>query len=97
MHQVISISRPQMLPHYEVLAGLSSAFERLLASLFGCKHRRLGFPITHERGTYRVCVRCGMSRNFDPQTWQSFGPVYRPTRERRAFEGPKGKSRPISL
>lgn len=97
MQPVISISQPQILQHQEFVAGLSAAFERLLSRLFGCKHRRLGFPITHERGTYRVCVRCGMSRNFDPQSWRSFGPFYRPTRERRAFDAAKGKRGPVGI
>jgi hypothetical protein len=83
MQNIISISQPQLVPQQEVIAGLRPALEQLLGSLFGCKHRRLSWPITHGRGTYRVCVRCGMSRNFDPHTWKSFGPFCRPDRDRQ--------------
>ncbi len=78
MQHVISISQPRLAPRREVMAGLRSRLKRLLVSLIGCRHRRLSWPMTHGRETYRVCVRCGMSRNFDPQTWKSFGPFYRP-------------------
>ena len=53
---------------------LSGLFERLMARVFGCRHHRLGLPITREGRTYRVCLSCGMSRDFDTATWETFGP-----------------------
>ena len=53
---------------------LGDAFGLLLARVFGCRHRRLGLPITREGRTYRVCLSCGMSRDFNTATWETFGP-----------------------
>jgi|SRR5215813_7381487 len=49
---------------------------RALARLFGCWHRNLSRPFTRDRDTYVVCLRCGMQRNFDLQTWSAHGPFY---------------------
>lgn len=54
--------------------SLGGAVARLLGSVFGCRHRRLGRPITREGRTYRVCLSCGLSRDFDPATWKTYGP-----------------------
>lgn len=56
---------------------LSGAFARLLGSVIGCRHRRMGLPITREGRTYRVCIGCGMTCDFDTATWKTHGP-YRP-------------------
>lgn len=53
---------------------LSGAAARLLGSVFNCRHREMGRPITHEGRTYRVCLSCGMSRDFDTATWTTYGP-----------------------
>jgi hypothetical protein len=53
---------------------LSGAVTRLMGSFFGCWHREMGRPITHEGRTYRVCLSCGMSRDFDAKTWTTYGP-----------------------
>ena len=54
--------------------NLSGAVTWLMASVFGCRHRRMGRPFTREGRTYRVCLACGMSRDFDPATWKTYGP-----------------------
>jgi len=51
-------------------------FGRALARLFGCWHRNLSRPFTRGRETHVVCLRCGMKRNFDLQTWSAHGPFY---------------------
>ncbi|MFL6332006.1 MAG: hypothetical protein ACJ754_01525 [Pyrinomonadaceae bacterium] len=47
-----------------------------IAGLFlgGCWRHRMGRPFTREGRTYRVCLSCGMTRDFDPATWKTFGP-----------------------
>ena len=54
--------------------SLSGVFGPLLGRVFGCWHRWLSLPITREGRTYRVCLSCGMSRDFDTKTWECVGP-----------------------
>jgi hypothetical protein len=42
--------------------------------LGGCLRHRMGRPFTREGRTYRVCLSCGMTRDFDTATWKTFGP-----------------------
>jgi hypothetical protein len=58
------------------LATILSTFELRLGSLFRCGHPRMGWPITRDGQTYRACLKCGMRRSFDPETWKSFGSFY---------------------
>ena len=76
MERVLSIS-PQLSSRQDLIP-IHSTLERITGGLFRCWHRRMSWPITRDRQTYRACVRCGMCRSFDPKTWQSFGPFYRP-------------------
>ena len=46
----------------------------LLGRVLNCRHRRLSLPITREGRTYRVCLKCGMTRDFDTATWETYGP-----------------------
>ena len=53
---------------------LSDTVAWLMGSVFGCRHRQMGRPFTCEGRTYRVCLSCGMTRDFDPATWETYGP-----------------------
>ena len=44
--------------------------------IFGCWHLRLSRPITRGRESYRACLRCGMHRRFDPESWTTSGPFF---------------------
>ena len=55
----------------------------LLSRISGCWHLKLSRPFTHERESYRACLRCGMRRKFDLKTWKSSGRFYSPTVERK--------------
>ena len=54
--------------------ALGDVFGLLMGRVFGCRHPKLSLPITREGRTYRVCLSCGMSRDFDPATWETVGP-----------------------
>jgi transcription elongation factor Elf1 len=41
---------------------------RLLKSIFGCGHCRLGWPITIKRQTTVLCLDCGQRFEYD---WQA--------------------------
>ena len=53
---------------------VSGAVAWLMGSVFGCRHRGMGRPFTREGRTYRVCLCCGMTRDFDLATWETYGP-----------------------
>ncbi|HYP49893.1 MAG TPA: hypothetical protein VEQ34_03055 [Pyrinomonadaceae bacterium] len=48
----------------------------ILASLFGCRHSQLSRPFSSLNDTYRVCIKCGARRRFNPNTLQTFGRFY---------------------
>lgn len=50
----------------------------IFGKLFGCWHKRLGRPITVKNVSYRACLECGARKNFNTQSFQSFGPFYYP-------------------
>jgi hypothetical protein len=50
----------------------------LLPPFFFCWHRRMSRPFTRDGETYRVCLRCGIRREFDVKQWQTKGSYYRP-------------------
>ncbi len=77
MQRVSIISQPQITSKRDGLVRILSALERFLATLFGCRHRRMSWPITRDGQTYRACLKCGVRRNFDTETWKTFGSFYR--------------------
>lgn len=44
--------------------------------IVGCWHRRMSFPFSRGGETYRVCLRCGMRRQFDLAKWKMKGRYY---------------------
>lgn len=55
---------------------LNTAAQRLVQRLVGCWQHDLSRPFTHQGRTYRVCMKCGLSRDFNPATWQTYGASY---------------------
>ncbi len=53
--------------------GLKYLLKRVVVN---CRHARLSRPFTHGKESYRVCLRCGMRRQFDLQSWKSVGRFY---------------------
>jgi hypothetical protein len=43
---------------------------------FECHHSSMSRPFTVDDRTYRVCLKCGMHRDFDLKTWKMSGPFY---------------------
>lgn len=77
MERVLKIAPPNMASQQEGLETVLSVFERTVGSVFRCRHRQMGWPITREGRTYRACLSCGMRRGFDTKTWKMFGSFYR--------------------
>ncbi len=47
-----------------------------LSWLFRCWHRKMSRPFTRDGHTFRVCLRCGMRRDFDLVAWKMTGDYY---------------------
>ena len=74
------------LPQSELLqlnSGFLYDLKYFMGRITGCWHRKLSRPFTHGTKTYRVCLRCGMRRDFDLRAWHSTGRFYSPSTERR--------------
>jgi hypothetical protein len=48
------------------------------AMLFGCSHRRLSRPFSHDNVGYRTCIYCGARTKFDTETRETYGGFYYP-------------------
>jgi hypothetical protein len=73
------------LPQSEFLqlnSGLVDDIKYLVKRITTCWHRKLSRPFTHGTHSYRVCLRCGMRRDFDLQAWKSTGRFYSPSIDR---------------
>jgi len=69
-----------------------SKFDNALRRVFGCHHRALSRPFTRGQQTYIACLKCGMHREFDLQTWRPSGPFYAD-----AVRGRTASVKPIKL
>ena len=50
----------------------------IMASLFGCWHKRLTRPIADDTTSYRACLDCGARKRFDTEEFKTSGPFYYP-------------------
>jgi len=50
----------------------------LINRLIGCSHKDLSRPLTTANITYRTCVNCGARRQFNTDTFETFGDFYCP-------------------
>ena len=66
----------------------------LVLPLLVCWHRKMSRPFTRDGETYRVCLRCGMHRQFDLQGWQTKGDYYN---SRVRHDAPLRESKPRIL
>jgi hypothetical protein len=57
----------------------SSVPERVsswIARFFGCWHREMSRPFSHQGQAYRVCLNCGAQRKFNLANWKTQGAFY---------------------
>jgi hypothetical protein len=50
----------------------------LVSKIWSCWHRKMSRPFTHDGETYRVCLKCGMRREFDLEAWKTGHSYYFP-------------------
>ncbi|HEX7295573.1 MAG TPA: hypothetical protein VF251_07460 [Pyrinomonadaceae bacterium] len=51
--------------------ALSQAAQRLVNRLLGCWQHDLSRPFTRNGKSYRVCMKCGIHRSFNLETWRT--------------------------
>lgn len=68
-------------------------FDHALRRIFGCHHRALSRPFTHGKQTYIACLKCGMHREFDLETWTPSGSFYAEAVRGRTTQKPFGLRR----
>ena len=55
------------------VAGWRTTLRNSVRRIFGCWHLDLGRPFTDHGETYRVCLKCGAHRRFNPDSWKTVG------------------------
>lgn len=76
MQSVAVLNEKMINDHAERSRALTDAAQRLVVRLFGCWQHDLSRPFTRDGKTYRVCLKCGLSRDFDLNTWETHGASY---------------------
>ena len=61
----------------------------LFLPLLFCWHRKMSRPFTRDGETYRVCLRCGVHRQFDLKEWKTKGDYYNPDERHALSREPK--------
>ena len=61
--------------------SVDTSFEKqsVVKRVFGCWHLKMSRPKTENKVTYRYCIKCGMRRNYDLETFKNSGSFYKPT------------------
>jgi hypothetical protein len=78
MQSVLSINHQVAMDQQEQRGALNKTLGRVLNRVFGCWQHNLSRPFSNNGRTYRICVNCGMSRDFDTTSWKTHG-HYQPT------------------
>ena len=75
------VKEPRQLYLADFIDNTSETFGNklgLVARLFGCRHKHLTRPFSHNGVGYRTCLYCGARTKFDPETRQTYGEFYYP-------------------
>ena len=79
MQSVLSLEMQIQKERERPTINLNDTARRAVQRLFGCWQHDLGRPFTRQGRTYRVCSKCGLSRDFNLNTWKTYGASYRST------------------
>ena len=79
MQSITALNQQMAKDYAERSRTLNSTAQRLVARLVGgCWQHDLSRPFTRNGKTYRVCMKCGLSRDFNLNTWETHGASYAP-------------------
>lgn len=76
MQSIATLNEQAIAAETERSRVLNDAAKRLVQRLLGCWQHDLSRPFTRQGKTYRVCLKCGMSRDFNLNTWETHGHYY---------------------
>ncbi|HEU4770276.1 MAG TPA: hypothetical protein VFS77_23120 [Pyrinomonadaceae bacterium] len=77
MQSIAALNQQMTKDYAERTRALNNAAQRLVARLVGgCWQHDLSRPFTRNGKTYRVCMKCGLSRDFNLSTWETQGASY---------------------
>jgi hypothetical protein len=76
MQSIATLNEQVIAAEKERSRVLNDAAKRLVQRLLGCWQHDLSRPFTRQGKTYRVCLKCGMSRDFNLTTWETHGQYY---------------------
>ena len=54
----------------------------LLTKFFGCEHKNISRPFISNKVSYRTCLQCGARKQFNTETFETFGEFYYPPTEK---------------
>jgi hypothetical protein len=74
MQSEARINQQSINAYAECRRALNDEVQRMLTRFFGCWHHQLSRPFTQHGKSWRICLKCGMSRDFDLETWTTYGP-----------------------
>jgi hypothetical protein len=60
----------------QVNSAPATAFGGWFTRVFGCWHKEMSRPFTHQGQTYRMCLDCGARRQFNLRRWEMQGDFY---------------------
>ena len=77
--QSVAVLNERMNDDYaERSEALSQAAQRLVNRLLGCWQQDLSRPFTRNGKSYRVCVKCGIYKSFNLETFRTQGAPHVP-------------------
>jgi len=76
MQSISTINQSRNTEHAERTWALNHTAKRLMQRVLGCWQHDLGRPFSLQGKSYRVCMKCGMARDFNTVDWKTNGPTY---------------------
>jgi hypothetical protein len=76
MQSIATINEQMIAAEQERSRVLNDAAKRLVQRLLGCWQHDMSRPFTRQGKSYRICLKCGMARDFNLTTWKSQGHYY---------------------
>jgi hypothetical protein len=76
MQATSTLSLPNQVGTIGSAGTVARRLKAVMSLAFGCRHKTMSLPFTREARTYRVCLHCGMRRDFDLRSWEMYGPFY---------------------
>jgi hypothetical protein len=76
MQSIATINEQMIAAEKERSRVLNDAAKRLVQRLLGCWQHDLSRPFTRQGKSYRVCLKCGMTRDFNLDSWRTQGHFY---------------------